>query len=222
MNKGLARAAAAGRRRGQRGVSLLEVLIAIVVLALGLLGILVVQMRTLADTQTSVRRAQAIRLIEDLSERIRANPNALNPDVLSQYVVDWGEAGSPGACAEAGAVCAPADLAAEQINAWKQSVMQNLPSGDAMTFRVPGNGLQLGVLVSWRQNERDTADDYVSFFSNTAQATNVTGASCPDNSICHLQFISVIGRCLVDAPSGATLVLCPGGIATLPPANDPE
>ena len=44
----------------QRGVSLIESLVAIVVTALGILGILGVQMRTLADTQTGVRRAQAI------------------------------------------------------------------------------------------------------------------------------------------------------------------
>ena len=61
----------------QRGITLLESLIAIVVAALGILGILGVQMRTLTDTQTSMRRAQAIRLIEDLSERMRVHPNAL-------------------------------------------------------------------------------------------------------------------------------------------------
>ena len=33
-------------------------------------------MRTLADTSTSLRRAQAIRLIEDLGERMRTNPSA--------------------------------------------------------------------------------------------------------------------------------------------------
>lgn len=48
-----------------------------VVMALGLLGVVGVQMRTLADTQTGVRRAQAIRLIEDLSERAKVNPSAL-------------------------------------------------------------------------------------------------------------------------------------------------
>lgn len=53
--------------RRQRGISLIESLVAIVVMALGILGILGVQMRTLTDTSTTVRRAQAIRLIEDLS-----------------------------------------------------------------------------------------------------------------------------------------------------------
>ena len=58
----------------QRGITLIESLVAIVIMALGILGILGVQMRTLADTQTGVRRAQAVRLIEDLSERIQVSP----------------------------------------------------------------------------------------------------------------------------------------------------
>lgn len=61
----------------QQGITLLESLIAIIVIALGVLGILGMQMRTLNNTQNSLYRTQAIRLIDDLSERIAANPNAL-------------------------------------------------------------------------------------------------------------------------------------------------
>ena len=71
----------------QRGITLLESLVAIVVMALGILGILGVQMRTLSDTQTGVRRAQAIRLIEDMGERMKANPSALAN--LSSYVSNF-------------------------------------------------------------------------------------------------------------------------------------
>src|SRR5690606_32281252 len=71
----------------QRGITLIESLVAILVTALGILGILGVQMRTLTDTQTTVRRAQAIRLIEDLGERLKVNPNALM--VLGSYQSGW-------------------------------------------------------------------------------------------------------------------------------------
>ena len=40
------------KKNTQRGFSLIEALVSIVILALGILGILGVQMRTLADTQT--------------------------------------------------------------------------------------------------------------------------------------------------------------------------
>jgi len=215
---------APGRWRRQRGITLLEVLASIVVLALGLLGILGVQMRTLADTQTSVRRAQAIRLIEDLSERIRANPNALPTGVLSQYLVSWDDADDPGDCDTAASGCASANLASQQIKAWKQSVKNNLPGGNAMTFIPPTSQQQLGVLVSWRQNERDAAADYTGVFSGTATATatDATDANCQEGRTCHLQFISVTGRCPVDASSGASLVFCSAGIATLPAVAPPD
>ncbi|MCL1961311.1 MAG: type IV pilus modification protein PilV [Desulfovibrionaceae bacterium] len=197
----------ASRRRGrrERGVTLVEVLVAIIVLALGVLGILGVQMRTLADTQTSVRRAQAIRLIEDLSERLHANPSAIDPSILANYVTKWNKETPPDEAAiakcKAGAECSVADLAIQQINAWKQSVSDNLPSGDAMTFQV---GTQLGVLVSWRENERFADEDYKQFFDSTSSTGNTAsaaGITCPDNKICHLQFISAIARCLRDDPA---------------------
>ncbi|HRN05700.1 MAG TPA: prepilin-type N-terminal cleavage/methylation domain-containing protein, partial [Ottowia sp.] len=49
-------------RAAQRGVTLIESLVALVVVAVALFGILGIQMRTLVDTQSGVRRAQAIRL----------------------------------------------------------------------------------------------------------------------------------------------------------------
>ena len=54
----------AARPTSSQGFALLEALVALLVVALGLLGILGLQMRTLADTQNGVRQAQAIRLIE--------------------------------------------------------------------------------------------------------------------------------------------------------------
>ena len=78
---------AASRR--QRGITLIESLVAIVVAALGILGIVGVQMRTLTDTSSTVRRAQAIRLIEDLSERMKVNPNAIA--TLDNYLTTFTE-----------------------------------------------------------------------------------------------------------------------------------
>jgi len=83
-------------RRRQRGISLIESLIALVVAALGILGVVGVQMRTLTDTSSTVRRAQAIRLIEDLGERMKANPNALA--VIDNYLSDFSHNPTPTNC----------------------------------------------------------------------------------------------------------------------------
>jgi type IV pilus assembly protein PilV len=207
----------------QRGATLLEVLVSIVVLALGLLGIIGVQLRTLADTQTAVRRAQAIRLIEDLSERIYANPSSLNPAVLANYVGDWTTAGSTVTVPPC-AGCGAGDFALNQFTTWQNSVSQNLPSGTVKTFLLQpepaGNRRQLGVLASWRQNERVSSTDrdyyaYMNPFTTTTQSKDDGGADvdCPPGGTCHLQFISLTSRCVPDPLSGPGVSYCASGVA---------
>ena len=196
----------------QRGITLIESLVALVLMALGILGILGVQMRTLADTQTGVRRAQAVRLIEDLSERIQVNPNGLGN--LSQYVSPWGAASTVTCSA-----CTPEDLAKSDIAQWKDTVMKTLPFGDANVFlaadeTVNTNRRQLGVMISWRENERKNADgttdtNYTSVFA--AASTGSANVSCPSDRICHLQYIQPVGRCTPYPMGGASnpQVFCP-------------
>lgn len=60
----------------KRGFSLLEVLITLLVLAIGLLGIASLQLNSLRYASMSAGRNQASVFAEDLAERIRANPTA--------------------------------------------------------------------------------------------------------------------------------------------------
>ena len=64
----------------QRGLTLLESLAALVVLALGILGLLAAQTRMLVETRTTNSRATAIRQIVDLGERIKLNRAAALAD----------------------------------------------------------------------------------------------------------------------------------------------
>jgi type IV pilus assembly protein PilV len=59
--------------RRQRGLSLLEVLVAIVILSLGLLGMAGLQAAGLRTSQGSFYRAQAAQYADDMAERMRAN-----------------------------------------------------------------------------------------------------------------------------------------------------
>lgn len=61
------------RVRHQRGLSLLEVLVAIVILSLGLLGMAGLQAASLRTSQGSFYRAQAAQYADDMAERMRAN-----------------------------------------------------------------------------------------------------------------------------------------------------
>ena len=61
----------------QRGMGLVEVLVAILVLAIGVLGFVALQYRAVEATAESVYRVQAVNLARDLAERIRENRGAL-------------------------------------------------------------------------------------------------------------------------------------------------
>lgn len=212
----------------QQGITLLESLIAIVVAALGILGILGVQMRTLTDTQTSMRRAQAIRLIEDLSERMKVNPNALSG--INTYVAGW-TATPPTTAATKKCVgsttCTQAELAEYDLKEWKRLVERSLPLGNAATFLALADGdassitnrRQLGVLIRWRENEREDATGTYKDSINTGVSIKSDGSigtkdptACPANFTCHLQYIPVSARCAPDFRAGnsAPLFFCPG------------
>ena len=65
---------AAGRKhRGQCGTSLIEVLITVVILAIGLLGLAGLQSRLGVSQVESYQRAQALILLQDMSSRISTN-----------------------------------------------------------------------------------------------------------------------------------------------------
>lgn len=210
----------------QRGITLIESLIAILVTALGILGILGVQMRTLTDTQTSVRRAQAMRLIEDLSERLKAHPNALLN--VGSYASTWtNPSTAPTAPATdcATTACTGTQLTTYDVATWIGAVQRTLPLGDATIFLAPGdtdatNRRQLGVMIRWRENERTTDSSYkndIDATNNRASDGTLTAgaagsaASCPDSYTCHLQYIPVSARCApYDAGTGTKMYYCPG------------
>ena len=203
----------------QRGITLIESMVALVIAALGILGILGVQMRTLSDTSTTVRRAQAIRLIEDLGERMRANPNAMVN--LNNYVSNFATNPAVGSCASG---CDHTALAAYDLAVWKQAVRNSLPLGQAEIFIPPAEAgvaaaqrRQLGIMIAWRENERDTTAAYkddidaTKVRDNSGNLTNGAALACPANSICHLQYIPVPARCAPYAPGGnAPMYYCPG------------
>lgn len=210
-------------------------MVAIVVTALGILGILGVQMRTLTDTQTSVRRAQAIRLIEDLSERMKVNPNALGN--INNYTSGWRTGDPPTTQATKlcdTETCSHAELAAYDLAEWKRAVERALPLGNANVFLAQGEGAgvnpnrrQLGVMISWRENERSTDAAYKDTINTTKEqklkadgtpdgtfydgaGTGITAVKCPDDRTCHLQYLPVAARCAPYFADTTVQYFCPG------------
>lgn len=63
-------------RSRQAGMTLIEVLVALVVFSIGALGVAMLQLNALKHTDSAMRSTQASFIAQDLLERIRANPDA--------------------------------------------------------------------------------------------------------------------------------------------------
>lgn len=106
-------------RRRSRGMTLIEVLIAIVIFAIGLLGIAALQVAGLRYTKGSQTRAVAVLQAENMIDRMRANPTGVADDdydsPIDAQTVDCDDA-----------TCTPAELAAFDWARWLSETRQAL------------------------------------------------------------------------------------------------
>ena len=109
-----------------RGFSMVESLVALVVLSVGLLGIATLFIEGMSGNRSAICRAQAVQLAADLAERIRANRQAGTGYSL-------GPGGGPllQSCITAAAGCSPLALAQEDLSRWLVAVHDTLP-GDGV------------------------------------------------------------------------------------------
>jgi type IV pilus assembly protein PilV len=65
-------------KKPETGTSLIEVLVTLLIFAVGLLGFAGLQVNALQSTSDSAQRSQAVWINQELAERMRANPEANN------------------------------------------------------------------------------------------------------------------------------------------------
>ncbi len=80
--------------RRERGFALVEALVATVIVGVGLLGLMQLILTSLREGVEALTRTQAITLVGDIAERIRANPGALDAYDLANYDDDPAERGA--------------------------------------------------------------------------------------------------------------------------------
>jgi type IV pilus assembly protein PilV len=115
------------RKKGTAGFTMLEVMIAIVVVAFGLLGLAGLQVFALQNNQNAALRSIATVLASDVIDRMKANFEGV---VAGQYdrpnTADYTT--EVPSCNDA-AGCGPNDLAQNDLQEWADRVAQTLPGG---------------------------------------------------------------------------------------------
>jgi type IV pilus assembly protein PilV len=139
----------------QRGFTLLEVLVALVVLAVGLLGVAALLVGSLRGTRTALEHTQAANLARDMIERIRANAAAGNAYDTADGTPD--PRADP-ACERHDGRCEPAAMASHDLARWIDAVAASLPGGAGTVDGVAVDAARhrYAVSVAWSQSgERD-------------------------------------------------------------------
>lgn len=150
--------------RRQRGDTMIEVLVTIIIIAVGVLGTAALQVTTLKNLSSSHSASIAAIVTADFGERMRANPTAA---LANDYV----HAAAPGTAAAdcAANACTMTQLAAYDIDTWWADLTTVLPAGTGEVTRNAGTNTFV-LTVRWDEDRSGN-----------------TGTNCPPQSDADLE-----------------------------------
>jgi type IV pilus assembly protein PilV len=149
--------------RRSAGFTLIEVLVAVLVLSIGLLGLASLQATSLRFNNDSSAQTQAAYLASDMADRMRAN--------LSKAADYPGKAAAVNAACYSAAGCSPDAMAGNDMYEWNQS-LATLPAGQG-SITALGGGLYT-ITVMWDE-----------------QRNGATGTNCDPNDDSDLRCVSL-------------------------------
>ena len=174
----------------QTGSSLLEVLVAILILSFGLLGLAGLT----AASQRYVKMAQfqsiGVQLAAELGERMRGNVGGFELGGYSKTGVYSTDAVPVPPCAST--PCSTGDLAAIDLAQWTRALRQRLPGGDGFVQRDAVNLLATDIWILWSD-----PDSTVGSRDDAEASLSVVGVNdCPAAAVAGLAAGTVKPRCM--------------------------
>jgi type IV pilus assembly protein PilV len=127
----------------QHGYSLIEVLIALAVLSIGLLGLAALQTASLRVGHDSYQRTQATLLAYDMADRMRANRAGVT---AGNYIT----VGANKDCTQL--VCNASELAAYDITSWNTALSEKLSQGQGTIAFNNATSIHT-ITVRWNEND---------------------------------------------------------------------
>lgn len=138
------------------GFTLLEVLIAIVVLSVGLLGLMGLQALGLRNNHSAYLRTQATWLSYDMADRMRANKSGVGTGAYNSIDTETDYSSAPN-CRTIS--CTPAQLAPYDADQWKQNFTAGanavLPSASGKVNGDGAAGTPMRITVKWMDIEKN-------------------------------------------------------------------
>lgn len=177
----------------QLGVTLIEVLIAVLVLSIGLLGIAGLQAATVRYKINTWSRVAVSDLVADIADRIRANSNAAGTSfgevtaVASSYTLSssWSDQQAATLSLPSpncnSATCTAAERAAFDMVEWRTKVREKIPQGGALISGTKLSGFNITFMwFDKTYTDKEKASDSALLTSTTCDGTEdgVTRQTC--------------------------------------------
>ncbi len=144
-----------GKLASRSGFTLVELLVTIVIIAIGLLGLAALQITGLKESQASSSRLLANQLVYDMADRIAAN--RLGAAIAANYTIAHGTAAATAPDCVNNA-CTAAQIASYDLAKWKTSTASLLSGDGEISFSAPN----YTIIVRWDESN-----------------SGVTGTTCP-------------------------------------------
>lgn len=124
----------------QRGVGMIEVLVALLVMSIGVLGYAGLQLRALNSTEDAHYRTQAVAIAQDIVERIAANPAGLTTYTTAANWAPFNQGDAVPATWNAclGIDCTSTQMAQSDIQQATWTVAQLIPGGQVVAGECVG------------------------------------------------------------------------------------
>ncbi len=120
-------------RSKEVGSSLIEVVVALFVLAIGMLGVLSMQVKSMQFSQSAYYYTQAVYLANQILENMRSSP-----DIANAYLIGIDESAPTTAknCSASGETCSATEFRNFNLKIWRENVQATLVSGKSSVERV--------------------------------------------------------------------------------------
>jgi type IV pilus assembly protein PilV len=150
----------------QQGFTMVEVLIAVLVMAIGLLGLAGLQLTSLQSNQSAYHRSLATMAAMEIADRMLANGGQ-----LASYETGLGAPSSASSCV--GSSCGPSSMASYDLAQWKCSLGKHNNDGTCQA---------LGVTGELPEGDGQIVDDGTGQYTITImwddERTGATGTNC--------------------------------------------
>lgn len=179
--------------RSQQGATLIEVLVTMLVVAVGLFGVAGLQLASVKYQQTSTLRTQALSQMDFIVEKMRVNNSLLRAANLAaaaatpeqaylaedEYDVADVLPDDPNCGLNAQPACTAAQAAQRDLREWRQSLARELPGGRGAIFPVVNGAVTepnaRQVVVMWVEKAQTETDNAAGL-----AAVEFTDPECPE------------------------------------------